>query len=663
MLNVSFNPPQALDLAVIAIALGWKMNKTGLMVLFLCCTGYVIPKDCSRANNKWYKPIQDLPEGPSKYVILDVLASHMVHQVLLFCLLSDTFPDPTQLCFRLRRRQELAVRWWDEGIRRALQNTSVRDPTQRNFSTRQTLLASLDYRKLMSNEQSKALSGLWNLLNPRPHFLRGGPRSVHNITALWGTIASSFELMTSETSNLAPTVGLDETWLFTYNRPSGVEYPDYDPTARVYYGPWPLKLSSRYTYPAIFDVQNEVPLCVGPYPNTDYLNKFGDKTTTIIIATLEFFHGHRKLIKPLFKHISECRHCVTFYGKKSALYERLRQLWTYSFDDVAPSVPAIEDKLRRRSSAFMLSQQVQRQHASKAKASKATRRLDIARCAEQDPDNEIMRTGLEQFAYANVPTRPNVKNKPWRNDEQLAARKRRRDRQKNKDREEMSDIYDRHAAKRPRISCPTADHTAEYGHDQEPGPSSSKPAPESNGHKKSMQKGQLPGRSFLPNTKVMEVEPEVEPEVAQEVEPGMVPPPDVFVLNTTVVVEEEQYRPELPTEDTDEEEEPAQSRIVRESSSRPEGEETSRSHAPTNQPQDLSEDALLNEYRDPERRIQITVEGIIREMMHNDISRHTVNILPPYTSSPRRRVSVPHDDDDDLMAVEERRISYRHDSE
>ena len=178
-----------------------------------------------------------------------------------------------------------------------------------------------------------------------------------------------------------------------------------------------------------------------------------------------------------------------------------------------------------------------------------------------------------------------------------------------------------------------------------------------------MQKGQLPGHSFLPDTKVMEVEPEVEPEVAQEDEPEMVPPPDVFILNTTVVVEEEQYQPELPTEDTDDEEEPAQSRTIRESSSRPEGEETSRSHALTNQPQDLSELALLNEYRDPERRIQITVEGIIREMMHNNISRHTVNILPPYTPSPRRRISVPHDDDDDVMTVEERRISYRHDSE
>ena len=99
-----------IDLASLALVLGYTHRKTGLFTLNLLFTGTPLCKVMSCADNRWGDA--DLPECFLAYLAADIRSGHILATIMLSMLIRNMFPDPAALCSILGRDQRKAMFWF-----------------------------------------------------------------------------------------------------------------------------------------------------------------------------------------------------------------------------------------------------------------------------------------------------------------------------------------------------------------------------------------------------------------------------------------------------------------------------------------------------------------------------------------------------------------------
>ena len=97
------------DLAVLAVIAGWKMNARGMTCMAVQVCGTILNKCVWKGDGKWGRKWRYLPASLQVYGIGEIKFGYMVMIVLMGLLLRDLFPDPDALCKQLRLYQNDAV--------------------------------------------------------------------------------------------------------------------------------------------------------------------------------------------------------------------------------------------------------------------------------------------------------------------------------------------------------------------------------------------------------------------------------------------------------------------------------------------------------------------------------------------------------------------------
>ena len=163
------------DLASIALVLGYTTRKTGLFTLNLLFTGTPLCKVMSCADNRWGD--EDLPDCFLAYLIADIKSGHILATVMLSMLIRNMFPDPSTLCTLLGRDQRKAM-WWFSWVVFTCLKDVLPSASPWDCTSRRTLANCLVNQDNVTPQRVVYFS---EMLPDFLHLTAGGPRDLHYV--------------------------------------------------------------------------------------------------------------------------------------------------------------------------------------------------------------------------------------------------------------------------------------------------------------------------------------------------------------------------------------------------------------------------------------------------------------------------------------------------
>ena len=179
--GVTISMPRQVELGALFISCGGSFPKHSLVFLNYICTGGMMNKLCSEADNKWYLPLSYLPEELVIYAIDDLRAGFITGVVLFAILTRQTFADPSVACLMMGCDQKEWCNYASNMFVYALNGVAIHRPSyMRHCQTRSEQIDNLRPEEVADDNQEEKLSTLKGILStPFPTLPYGGHRVMH----------------------------------------------------------------------------------------------------------------------------------------------------------------------------------------------------------------------------------------------------------------------------------------------------------------------------------------------------------------------------------------------------------------------------------------------------------------------------------------------------
>ena len=172
------------DLGVMAVLAGWRLEATNMTALALIGLGTVMNKISSIADGAWGLKFDTLPKQFQIYALSDITVGHLLYSTFLYALIHELFPDPEAACYTTRTIQKDFIHYIAVWITSIVKETTIYLPDRNAAATRKDLVRSIKtYTSLgkVSKYCPSKLKDFLALLDRNPTIMYGGPRFLHSV--------------------------------------------------------------------------------------------------------------------------------------------------------------------------------------------------------------------------------------------------------------------------------------------------------------------------------------------------------------------------------------------------------------------------------------------------------------------------------------------------
>ena len=388
------------ELEAIAIAAGWKLDKSNLFQLNLITLGGILNMQVAGGDQAWALDMYDLPKELLIYQISVMRAIHSTTIVLLAMWMRNIFPDIYALCSTLEVKQKDAILWFNCTTLTSLRST-YGDPDQVSLAeTRQELIMSLkpwNFNELPWNSKPRtsAVSLLAKLIPDWSTITYGGARYIHPVLGKFTEQVQTLQEMNVSFSTMHVRLNhtVDDNFIrkITYNR--GLQqFQFYEGTEEK------GLLCQPDLKPKLANLSYE------DFTDDDLAKAFKEGQARVLgileIARLDIYYRMLILQNLAKADLDDGKH--TFWLQKTRLYEELRNMHTFIMDTQGPVCKRIEKEIegRQRNS---YQQEVETRKKDERVVENRKAREQLYQINQSRSITIKKRTGSQQQIYAAVP--------------------------------------------------------------------------------------------------------------------------------------------------------------------------------------------------------------------------------------------------------------------
>lgn len=408
--------PCCLELDSLGLASGLNMTKTNMFTMNLVINGGLLNKLVSMNDGHWARKWIDLGAEFRSYCLMDVRFGYVTFIILICLLIRNIFPDPDVVCSTLELNQRQMMEFFVYIVVIGLSETKLNPEIRNSAVTRKDLCLSLraftkdrmtGKRKMMTGcvERIVAFS---ELLPDWANVTHGGPTRLAPVRAKFVSqyhVLKNMDLHhTSIRPNLEHVVGPELTSKITFNR--GVD------------------LKNCGTGTVLPGLQN-LPALEGKV-FTDALDQ------DILVRSMAKYHGQRTVdgilewarlnphkINPLLqkldgKDLEAIIDPPPFWLTRTYVYERIRNMHFFLFNEAALVVAQIENRIRESQARVEL-EALSARNRSAAVYKNHCARENLLRTMDQERvERPMLRTGTQQRLFSQVPGDNWERNRKWK---------------------------------------------------------------------------------------------------------------------------------------------------------------------------------------------------------------------------------------------------------
>lgn len=338
--------PVCVELDSLALALGSRLSRTNMFTMNLINMGSLLNKHASVADGHWPLPLEELADPFKLYCLGDVRFGHNNFVVLISMLIRDIFPDPDVFCSTMELRQSQAFKWFGHMVINCLGETKLHPVKRDQAKTRQELIKSLRKHEYLSNgtkrmetEPSPGIIAFSELIPDWPSMIRGGPVDLHAVTSTFASQFGVLQKMRLSPADCSPrldrVVNEDFIRIVTFERGITAEtgLGDYSEAGLV-------------ARPEL--AGNLFKIDLNDLSNNTLVRMATQTGQGRVPGILEWARLNPYMIKPLLLKLKLMDMTTTpkpFWIEKTAVYERLRLMHSFLFNQDAPVVSRIEQAI------------------------------------------------------------------------------------------------------------------------------------------------------------------------------------------------------------------------------------------------------------------------------------------------------------------------------
>lgn len=415
LFDVRFPMPRCIELDSIALALGWKLPRTNMFTMNLITMGSLMNKEVSLADQSWPLQWDELPDSLKLYCLADVRFGYSTFIVLTSLLMRNMFPDPDVFCSTLELRQEDAISWFVWIMISSIGETKLKNDERMRATTRQDLVKCLhtfqldrDNKKRMEPEPSKNTVAFAELIPNWSNIISGGARNLQTVRAKFVFQLQIMQSMDISHNRLEPnlmrTINPDLIRSITFGR--GINISDDGAGVRT---------DKLQNHPAF---EGKVYRLEGTDLSDSVISQLAAQTGQgKVLGILEWARLKPNHIYMLLKLLNEMNMDTVpkpIWFQKTYIYERLRMMYMFLFNNPAPVVPILAEEIRTR---------YQRVRAEEEQAKARDQRILNNRMRRENlydvkdqmiQDGATVRTGAQNKIFDQIPGDKYERNKKWK---------------------------------------------------------------------------------------------------------------------------------------------------------------------------------------------------------------------------------------------------------